>query len=609
MAELMERTNNIDDTTASLTNIVWMSIRTRLDQYSTMAKCILAPPTNAQHIRQTYCSLSPATLSHLVTADYKAIVIPPITDYNYDKIMSQTITTQFSALESTTMISFQNLGKLDPFTTIPTLTLMESTDPSLPNTRSIATLLRHGRISIEGNIVSSPITKVATDTTGSRLYIYAPKSEVAALISFAEHIHVLLPTWTNSDKPIHLDMTDATRALRASHTVTGPQNVVTIQPAHAIHTEVLAPPPTRNSNTLHQTPRIHFPPPPPHPSQPSITMSIEQYNQILGQFSAVLTRMDRTDSTIDAILSKLTNSPPIVTSTEWADSITSAITTTLSSEADSIRDHQLTTSSTQQTQLMIPLNTHTRDIAAQSKLLKSHIEESATSQAEVSTHMTQTTQLLNTTMSEVTLIRREVLQLMESMTPQTQTHVQSPTIASRPKALTTNDNSSQPPQPQEIITHQLTASADGTHDTSPMDSPVQPHRGDCTACHEYSNELQLCCDCELPFDPQCILAITHRPTNTAEYQCVNCHRKSNPTTQGSSTAGLSEPDEDTNSESSTNTGSSTSQISSEQDESPAPSITRKPNTGAATPGNRSSPPRTRHYTKSIGPDTSDPHHN
>ena len=56
-------------------------------------------------------------------------------------------------------------------------------------------------------------------------------------------------------------------------------------------------------------------------------MSIDQYNQILGQFNTMFTRIDRTDGAIDEILLKLTDSHTIVTRTEWADSITSAITT------------------------------------------------------------------------------------------------------------------------------------------------------------------------------------------------------------------------------------------------------------------------------------------
>ena len=613
LAELMERTINTDDAAISLITIAWMSIRTRLDRYSTMAKCILTTTEHAQRIRQMFSSLSPPAEHHLVTMDYTAVTIPPITDSSYDKVMSHTITTQFSTLESTTTVSFQNLNRLDPFTTIPTLTLMETPDPSLPNTRTIAALLLYGQLSIDGKIVTSPVTKVATDTTGSRLYLAAPKSNAGALITFAEHIQVLLPTWTNyMDKPIHLDMMDAKRALHESHTVTRQQTLVTtIQPTHTVQTTPAAPLPPRTTNTTQKPLQFHFPLPPPHPSHSSITMSIDQYNQILGQFNTMFTRMDRTDGAIDEILLKLNDSHTIVTRTEWADSITSAITTTLSSEADSIRDHQLTTSSTQQTQLMIPLNSQTRDIAAQSKLLKSHIMESATSQAEVSARMSQATELLQNAMTEVTLIRRDVIHLVDSVS--TLPQAPAPTNITKPNPdSSTNQDIPPLPQPspsQENQHHQSPATSRSESPASPTNNTgPQQQRGECTACHEFSNELHLCCDCELPFDSQCILAITHRLSDTDEYQCVNCHRKHNPTTQGS-TSGLTEPDEDTNSESSTNTGSSTSGVSSnlsDQAESPDTSTTHTKQSKYTN--NRKSPPRTRHYTKLIGPDPSDPNH-
>jgi len=101
--------------------------------------------------------------------------------------------------------------------------------------------------------------------------------------------------------------------------------------------------------------------------------------------------------------------------------------------------------------------------------------------------------------------------------------------------------------------------------TDPLDTPPPhidyevdvdipfPSKGDCTACHEYSEDLKICGDCQLPFDYQCILSIKHTVTNDSDYQCINCHRKQHPQTTQSD--GLSESSENSD-ESSTVRGSS-----------------------------------------------------
>ena len=138
-----------------------------------------------------------------------------------------------------------------------------------------------------------------------------------------------------------------------------------------------------------------------------------------------------------------------------------------------------------------------------------------------------------------------------------------------------------------------------------------PTKGECTACHEYTDRLYVCKDCELPFDYQCILSICNRLTAEEEYQCVQCHRKYNATHASDDLAERSLDDEETH-ESSTVKGSSSSSDSStivakpttptppdENNELPAVNH-ESPTTQAKQPWNistRKSPPKTRNSTK------------
>ena len=129
---------------------------------------------------------------------------------------------QVSYLESIMQVSYGNLTDFNPFTTVPPITFLANSDITNANADSVASLILHGQISMTEGPLQSPVTHVATDLNGTRLYIYAPKSSAATLLQFAKQLYDLLPTWTQQLKPISIHLTDVQRTLR------NPKRVVTV---------------------------------------------------------------------------------------------------------------------------------------------------------------------------------------------------------------------------------------------------------------------------------------------------------------------------------------------------------------------------------------------
>ncbi len=194
-----------------------------------------------------------------------------------------------------------------------------------------------------------------------------------------------------------------------------------------------------------------------------------------------------------------------------------------------------------------------------------------------------------------------------------------------------------PIEPRETTTHYVASPAylRDPPDTPPFNNNYEadvdrppPSHGNCTACSEYTEDLQICRDCQLPFDYHCILSTHNRITHEADYQCIDCHRKQSihPTQDD-----LSEPSADESDESSTiqdspqgsrgdehshdHTGDSPPASINFHDNQAPPATTTfqskplrpKSAASARTISTRKSPQRTRHYLKSSDPNPDDDH--
>lgn len=591
--ELVERLGPQYD--PSSTTISWMSIRTRLDRYSTMAQCILAPPEHATDIRELVTRATPPLPHHYVTHTYSIVAIPPVHDPSYDTVMAQTITSQVSNLESTTSVSFVNLNSCDPFTLIPPLALMAGTDPTITNQETMASLITTGKISLpDGSTLSSPVTKIATDMAGTRLFLFAPKSQADTLITFAGQILTLMPTWTNqTDKIIQLDPSEARRSLRETHQITGPSQVTIIQPTRVIPHTLPPPvlPPTLPT----------FPPPPPHPfdSKPPSTMvlSTSQYNTLLTNFTTLFERLDKNDTAIDKLTSLVSTSTSILTHADWSNDIISAVTTTLSSEAGSIRQQQ-TSSLESQSSFHAKTDSHLQLLSHQCENLLKGLQPTLRNEV--------TTQTDDTTISH-TPTGTPPHQSLQDTAPIAHAKVSSVPHSSLTSTHPTENDTSSPDGPLLSVVY---SPDERLHHTST--------KGECTACHVYSDDLKICYDCELPFDYQCILAITNKLTHEADYQCINCHR-------ASASTHISQPDDLTEpspsqSHADNSAASHTDGSDQDADSATSSSLSQQSHTTHSKPSSdptsrtpkqiniRLSPRKTRSYMKDKDPDPPDPHH-
>ena len=596
LMELKERIPKLDPWSGHI-HISWMKLRTNWDRASALGKVIFAPSREAPTIRDILSQHHPSSESHLVTRTYDLIMLPDQTHPTYAATIAHAITKQTTFLETTTSVSFGNLARINPFTTVPPLTLMAHSDTTQANSESVASLILNGQIQRNDTTLSSPVTKVAMDITSTRLFLYAPKSSAVALINFAEHLFDLLPTWTQQLKPITKDCIEACRTLQATTYLTPITTIPT--PTIQAQSQTRQPAPTDPPTIVPYATAAKAPPPyfAPPPSLAPATMP-SQYQAIIDQLTSFSSRLESQDEKLAKILqaqdAKFTEILQTLTQrtfpecAEWIESIVSPITSTLNSQADSIRTHQLTTTSMQQSQLMLPLETHTQALSTLTTLTQRQHDTNTSAHATFLTTSDQTKALLTTAAADISYLRSYV-----DRAPQSNIPTANPTTTLAPPPNHDDDHTqSNPPSPINEL------------DVEYPDGLTRP-RGDCTLCHEYTEDLKICDTCELPFDDQCILLIRHRDTNHEEYQCNSCHGKTKPSM---TYEGLTELSEDEKSNPTTTTLTTTELTHPESCNTTPYDTIQKPikqlrPLAGKTPRfkpTRTTPPKTRHSTSALG---------
>jgi hypothetical protein len=392
---------------------------------------------------------------------------------------------QVSYLESITQVSYSNLTDFNPFTTVPPITFLANSDITNANADSVASLILHGQISRTEGPLQSPVTHVATDLNGTRLYIYAPKSSVATLLQFAEQLYDLLPTWTQQLKPISINLTDVRR------TLCDPKRLVTLTkenqsrekltpyappptiapPTHPPATSAsYGPPPTFAAATKANPPPT-FPPPPLHPLSIVPTISMTQYQTLTNQLSQFDQRLAQYGATLAEIL-QILNSRAFPTQEQWVECIVSPITSTIHSEADSIRSHHTEITLSQHTTLLQPLAVQTQTIKDLSHMTQSQNQATTLAHTSIMTTSDQTKTILSFMAADVTFLR----QYIDNGLP-----------TSHKPSIPSHETHDHPPTP-------LPASEEQKEN---LDSPIQeldveypaaqnhPRRGDCASCQKY----------------------------------------------------------------------------------------------------------------------------
>ena len=145
-------------------------------------------------------------------------------------------------------------------------------------------------------------------------------------------------------------------------------------------------------------------------------MTVEQYDHIMGKFSTIFHRMDKTDAAIAELREIANTSNNVLTHAGWSEDIISAITTTLTNESDSIRVHQLQSLNSHHSTIRQSLDQHSQSLADQEALLKLHIDNVTTAQSASKTTDAHHTELLNSTIETINIARRDVTALVEHTT-------------------------------------------------------------------------------------------------------------------------------------------------------------------------------------------------
>ncbi len=273
----------------------------------------------------------------------------------------------------------------------------------------------------------------------------------------------------------------------------------------------------------HGLPTLPLNPPPaafpvPPPSLPPITAGATlptPYQTILDQLLSVSRRLDQQEVTLSKhiknqevtlaeILQALTTNFP--TQTEWMESIVSPITSTIHSEGDSIRSHQLITSNKQQSNIMEPIEAHTQAIIQLTSLTQQQMDATNKAYSSLDT-ITSQTKLFSQAAKDVKILRNYANNFMPELGKEPET-----------SGIST-----------ETLNNSIPSRADSPIKELDVEYPAPPSTtGECFLCHQDSDDLKYCETCELPFDSACILTVRNQDTDQDEYQCISCQNKYHP---------------------------------------------------------------------------------
>lgn len=160
--------------------------------HSGKMKCVVAARQDVDRLQEMIARITtPATRSkYLVTRDYvyKAIVYPPTE--TTDKEIAETLRDQRAFNTSSVRTSKYGLTGIDPYRNVPQYTKDLCTRKTSENTGKLVAyfLLMMSMLDREGRTVSSPVTRVSTNPSGTKLYLHAPRTEAAELVMFMKRL-------------------------------------------------------------------------------------------------------------------------------------------------------------------------------------------------------------------------------------------------------------------------------------------------------------------------------------------------------------------------------------------------------------------------------------
>ena len=182
-------------------------------------KCIVSARQDIHKLQDMIMRITtPASRNkYLVTRDYAffSITYPP-TDTT-DKEVMDALKEQRVLNASLIRTCIYGLTGIDPFRDVPEYTKGLCTREKHKNTgRTVAHfLLTMSMVNHDGRVINSPVTRVSTNPTGTKLYLHAFRTEAAKLIQLTKEVMNLLHIWYEKNNfRLKGDMRDAIQQSR-----------------------------------------------------------------------------------------------------------------------------------------------------------------------------------------------------------------------------------------------------------------------------------------------------------------------------------------------------------------------------------------------------------
>ena len=184
--------------------------------HSDRIKCVVAARQDAKRLQEMIARVAtPADRNrYLVTRDYKYTTISyPPTEAS-DKTVRDAIRDHRIFKASLVRTSLYGFGRIDPFMDVPKATKDLCTREVSKNAdKTVAYFLLTMKMrDRDGGSKSTPVIRVSTNKLGTKIYLYAPKTEAEDLVQFTREVMNLMRIWyANTELKLKGDLTEAMR--------------------------------------------------------------------------------------------------------------------------------------------------------------------------------------------------------------------------------------------------------------------------------------------------------------------------------------------------------------------------------------------------------------
>ena len=550
-------------------HVEWMTISTKSEQAHTMAHCIVTKPEDHQTVSKLGALLHPIQdVAFSITAEYQPLVLPLRRGPEDDQELSQAIARHQEYTRALTQVSIKDLPRTSICHYIPPDSGMEGI-PS-EHDATIAYLVMHGTIVMDdGTKMSSPVTRVNTDSKRTRLFLYAPRTSAGQLVLFVRGIYRLLVRWYEEDiSHATLDIQEAEKLAIAQDRRDDQLHRQAQAVAQNSITETTAP--TTASMTTTDTSAQHSPP---QVAQQMVSIPQAQWNQAVQLLITSAAKMDK-------ILSFMEQMPTVITHKDALDEAVSVITQSMTLNSDLVNTRADSTVMDTRRTLAARITEVDDHVSQLGSSLDSRHDQTAISMTRVikivgevltkfdntegngrapendgiaegiqgAAVMTGSQGVSNDIIADVSAPQGEVTDGMEENratttgpTTEAQTHSAGPELAEQPRARTAapsaevRDGHEDPahtamPQEGEAGEHKekhdeqeedwerkYSSESDTEDDQStPAYKPITR----CHACNKLDADIEVCDYCEIPHHLECLIQEPNKGTNRYCNECI-----------------------------------------------------------------------------------------